>query len=263
MNIIVCIKRVPETADADVFIDKSGKDIDKSGLVFDLNEWDGYAIEEAILLKEKMGGTVTVLSMGGEESNESLRKCLAMGADEAIRLTDPAFAGSDGFTTAKILTEAIRKIPYDLILTGTQAEDDGYGQVGVAMAELLGIPHAAVVNRLEVQDKKVKAHRELEGGLEEVFEIDLPALLTIQTGINEPRYVSIMGIRKVAKKEIKAFGASDLNLKPDEIGFSGSDIKLEKIFLPPMGEGAEMLEGKPEDVALKVFDILKDKGGLA
>ena len=263
MNIIVCIKRVPETADADVFIDKSGKDIDKSGLVFDLNEWDGYAIEEAILLKEKMGGTVTVLSMGGEESNESLRKCLAMGADEAIRLTDPAFAGSDGFTTAKILTEAIRKISYDLILTGTQAEDDGYGQVGVAMAELLGIPHAAVVNRLEVQDKKVKAHRELEGGLEEVFEIDLPALLTIQTGINEPRYVSIMGNRKVAKKEIKAFGASDLNLKPDEIGFSGSDIKLEKIFLPPMGEGAEMLEGKPEDVALKVFDILKDKGGLA
>jgi electron transfer flavoprotein beta subunit len=263
MNIIVCIKRVPETTDADVFIDKSGKDIDKSGLVFDLNEWDSYAIEEAILLKERLGGTVTVISMGGEDSNESLRKCLAMGADDAIRLTDPVFNGSDGSATAKVLAEAIRKIPYDLILTGAQAEDDGYGQVGVVLAELLEIPHAALVNRIEVQDKKLKAHRELEGGLEEVVEIDLPALLTIQTGINEPRYVSIMGIRKVAKKEIKTFGASDLNLKADEVGFSGSDIRLEKIFLPPVGEGAEILEGKPEELALKVSEILKDKGGLS
>jgi len=263
MNIIVCIKRVPETTDADVFIDKTGKDIDKSGLAFDLNEWDSYAIEEAILLKEKLGGTVTVISMGGEDSNESLRKCLAMGADDAVRLTDPAFNGSDGYATAKILVETIRKIPYDLILTGTQAEDDGYGQVGVTMAKLLGIPYASLVNRLEVQDKKVKAHRELEGGLEEVVEIDLPALLTIQTGINEPRYVSIMGIRKVAKKEIKTFGTSDLNLKAEEVGLSGSYIQLEKIFLPPVGEGAEMLEGKPEEISMKVFDILKDKGGLA
>ena len=263
MNIIVCIKRVPETTDADVFIDKTGKDIDKSGLAFDLNEWDSYAIEEAILLKEKLGGTVTVISMGGEDSNESLRKCLAMGADDAVRLTDPAFNGSDGYATARILAETIRKIPYDLILTGTQAEDDGYGQVGVTIAKLLGIPHASLVNRLEVQDKKVKAHRELEGGLEEVVEIDLPALLTIQTGINEPRYVSIMGIRKVAKKEIKTFGTSDLNLKAEEVGLSGSYIQLEKIFLPPVGEGAEMLEGKPEEISSKVFDILKDKGGLA
>jgi len=263
MNIIVCIKRVPDTTEADIFIDKSGKDIDKSGLVFDLNEWDSYAIEEAILLKEKLGGTVTVLSMGGEEVNESLRKCLAMGADDAIRLADPAFNGSDGFATAKVLAEAISKIPYDLILTGTQAEDDGYGQVGAAVAELLGIPHASLVNRLEVHEKKVKARRELEGGLEEVVEVDLPALLTIQTGINEPRYVSIMGIRKVAKKEIKALRASDLNLKQEEVGPSGSDIRLEKVFLPPVGEGAEILEGKPEEVALRVFNILKDKGGLA
>jgi electron transfer flavoprotein beta subunit len=263
MNIIVCIKRVPDTADADIFIDKSGKDIDKSGLAFDLNEWDSYAIEEAILLKEKLGGSVTVFSLGGEDSNESLRKCLAMGADDALRLTDPAFTGADGFATAKALTEAIRTRPYDLILTGTQAEDDGYGQVGVVMAEMLGIPHVSIVNRIEVQERKIKAHRELEGGLEEVIEVDLPALLTIQTGINEPRYVSIMGIRKVAKKEIKVLGTSDLNLKPEEVGLAGSDIQLEKVFLPPVGEGAEMLEGKPEEIARKMFDILKDKGGVA
>jgi electron transfer flavoprotein beta subunit len=262
MNTIVCIKRVPETADADVVIDKSGKDIERSGLVFDLNEWDTYAIEEAIMLKEKMGGTVTVISLGGEDSNESLRKCLAMGADEAVRLTDPAFAGSDGFATAKVLAEAVRKIPYDVIFAGVQAEDDGFGQVGVSLAEILEIPHVSLVNSLEVQDKKLKVHRELEGGLEEVLEVDLPAVLTIQTGINQPRYVSIMGIRKVAKKEIKALGVSDLNLKTEEVGVLGSYIRLEKIFLPPVGEGAQMLEGKPEDIASKVFDILKDKGGL-
>jgi electron transfer flavoprotein beta subunit len=263
MNIIVCVKRVPETSEADISVDKSGKDIDKSGLAFDLNEWDSYAIEEAIQLKEKHGGTVIVLSVGGEDSNESIRKCLAMGADDALRLTDPAFIGSDGFATAKILAEAIRKFPYDLILTGAQAEDDGYGQVGITVARLLGIPSASLVNHLEVQDKKVKAHRELEGGLEEVYEIDLPALLTIQTGINEPRYVSIMGIRKVAKKEIKVMGASDLNLKPEEVGLSGSHIQLEKVFFPPVGKGAVMIGGNPEEVSIKVLDIVKDKGGLA
>ena len=262
MNIIVCIKRVPDTADVDIVVDKSGKDIEKSGLVFDLNEWDSYAIEEAIRLKEKLGGMVTVVSMGGEDTNESLRKCLAMGADEAIRLTDLAFSGSDGYATAKVLAQAIRRLPYDLILTGTQAEDDGFAEVGVMVARLLGLPHVSIVTRLEIEDRKIRAHRELEGGLEEVVEVDLPALLTIQTGINEPRYVSIMGIRKVAKKEIKVLGLSELGLQAEEVGLRGSDIELERVFLPPVGEGAQMLEGKPEEIAQRVFEILKDKGGL-
>src|SRR5512137_1401205 len=120
MNIIVCVKRVPETAEADLVIDKTGRDVIKSGLVFDLNEWDSYGIKKAIQLKEKKEGHVTVISMGGEEANETLRKCLAMGADDAIRLTDPAFNGSDGFATAKVLSGAIRKMSFDLILTGTQ-----------------------------------------------------------------------------------------------------------------------------------------------
>ena len=263
MNIIVCVKRVPETAEADLIIDKTGKNVITSGLVFDLNEWDSYAIEEAIQLKEKHGGNVTVISMGGEEANESLRKCLAMGADDAVRLTDPAFEGADGHATARVLAESIRKLPFDLILTGTQAEDDGYGQVGGAVAEFLGIPHATVVNHIEAEGKKLKVHRELEGGLEEILEIDPPALLTIQTGINEPRYVSIMGIRKVAKKEIKVLGAKDLTLVANEIGLSGSDTQIEKISFPPTTEMAKMIEGNPEEVALNVLNILKDKGGLA
>ena len=263
MNIIVCVKRVPETSDAEISIDKSGRRIDPTGLAFDLNEWDSYALEEGIRLKEKHGGTVTVISMGGEASNETLRKCLAMGADEALRLSDAAFEESDGMATARVLAEAIRKLPYDLILTGTQAEDDGYGQVGVALAEILGIPHASLVIQLQIQEKKATLHRELEGGLDEVLEVDLPTVLTLQTGINEPRYVSIMGIRKVAKKEIKTYGAADLNLKPGEVGLPGSSVRVEKIFPPAVGQGATLLDGNPEEVSLKILGILKEKGGLA
>lgn len=263
MNIIVCVKRVPETTEVDLTVDKSGKEINKSGLVFDLNEWDSYAIEEAVSLKEKQGGTVTVITLGSEESNESLRKCLAMGADMAFRLTDPAFEGSDGLATAKTLAAAIGSLPYDLILAGTQAEDDGFGQVGVSLAEILGIPHASLVNRIELKEKKARVHRELEGGLEEVVEIDLPAVLTVQSGINEPRYVSIMGIRKVAKKEIKPLGVSDLPLGAGDVGLLGSDIRIDQLSIPPAGKGAEWLEGKPEEIAQKVLAILKERGGLA
>jgi electron transfer flavoprotein beta subunit len=263
MNIIVCVKRVPETAEADIVIDKTGRDIDKGGLVFDINEWDNYAVEEAILLREKYGGAVTVLSLGPEEANETIRRALAMGADEAIRLTDPAFAGSDGYAIAKALSHAIKPLPYDLILTGVQAEDDGYGQVGTTLARILGVGHAAVVNQIEkIEGRTARVHRELEGGLEEVLDIDLPAVLTIQSGINEPRYVSIMGIRKVAKKEIKTLGLGDLGMDPEETGEAGSKTTIERVFLPPVGEGAQMLEGAPESVAERVVSILKEKGGL-
>ncbi|MBW2058755.1 MAG: electron transfer flavoprotein subunit beta/FixA family protein [Deltaproteobacteria bacterium] len=264
MDIVVCVKRVPETAEADIVIDETGKDIDTRGLVFDINEWDNYAVEEAVLLKEKYGGSVTVVSMGPQESNETLRRALAMGADEAIRLTDPAFSGSDGYAIARILGEAIRPLAYDLILTGVQAEDDGYGQVGPTLAEMLGIGHAAVVNMIErIDGGRARIHRELEGGLEEVLDLELPAVLTIQSGINEPRYVSIMGIRRVAKKEIRVLGLADLALKEDETGEQGSKSVVERVFLPPAGEGAQMLEGSVESLAESVVSILKEKGGLA
>jgi electron transfer flavoprotein beta subunit len=263
MDIVVCVKRVPETAEADIVIDEAAKDIDKRGLVFDINEWDNYAVEEAILLKEKYGGTVTVISLGPQEVNDIIRRALAMGADEAIRLTDPAFEKSDGYALARILSETIRSLSYDLILTGVQAEDDGLGQVGPILAGLLGIPHAAVVNQIEgIEGKTARVHRELEAGLEEVLDIDLPAMLSIQSGINEPRYVSIMGIRKVAKKEIKALGLEDLAMKPDETGEAGSRTVIERVFLPPVGEGAQMLEGTPDSVAERVVSILKEKGGV-
>jgi len=263
MDIIVCVKRVPETAEADIVVDETAKDIKTAGLVFDINEWDNYAVEEAVLLKEKYGGTITVISLGPEEANETIRRALAMGADEAIRLTDTAFEKSDGYAIARVLSEVIKTLSYDLILTGVQSEDHGYGQVGPTLAGLLSLPHAAVVNQIEnIEGKTARVHRELEGGLEEVLDIDLPAVLTIQSGINEPRYVSIMGIRKVAKKEVRVSGLGDLGMKPDEAGERGSRTVVESVFLPPVGEGAQMLEGAMDSVAEKVVSILKEKGGV-
>ena len=263
MEIIVCIKRVPETAEADLVINKAGKDIEKGGLVFDINEWDNYAVEEAILLKENYGGSVTVISMGPEEVNETLRRALAMGADQAIRLTDSAFEGSDGYAIARVLGQAIKPLSYDLILTGVQAEDDGYGQVGPTLAEILGIRHAAVVNQIEgIENDRAMVHRELEGGLEEILDLELPAVLTIQSGINEPRYVSIMGIRRVAKMEIKVLGLRELAMKPEEAGEPGSLTLVERVSFPPVGEGAQILEGTMDEISDKVVTILKEKAGV-
>lgn len=262
MNILVCVKRVPDTTEAEVVIAKDGRSIEEGDLVFDINEWDKYAVEEAVLLKEKFGGSVTVVSMGAEEVEDTLRRCLATGADNAIRLTDKAFEGSDAATTARILHEAIRDLEFDLILTGVQASDDGYGQVGPTLAELLRIPHTTMVTNIEIMNEKIRVRRELEAGLEEVVEVQLPAVLTIQTGINEPRYVSIMGVRKAAQKEMNILGLKELGLKEEEVGDSGSRTKEEKLFLPPVTREAEILQGNPEEVTTRLSQILKDKGGL-
>ena len=260
MNIVVCVKHVPETAEAEVTIDESGKRIKTGDLVFDINEWDDYALEEAVLLKEKLGGSITVITVGPEDADETLRKCLARGADRAIRLTDKAFEGSDGFATAKILHKAVQNLPFDLVLTGAQAGDDGFAQVGVVLAELLGIPHATMVKKVSVTEGLVKVSRELEGGLEQVMEIKLPAVLTIQTGINEPRYVSIMGVRKAREKELKVLSLTDIGLEAGTAGESGSWIRVEKMFIPPVEKEAEILTGGLDEIATKVVETLKAKG---
>ncbi|UCD39713.1 MAG: electron transfer flavoprotein subunit beta/FixA family protein [Candidatus Bathyarchaeota archaeon] len=260
MNIIVCVKHVPETAEAEIEIDGTGTAIKKTGLVFDINEWDDYALEEAVLLKEKLGGTVTAITMGSEDSDAVLRKCLARGADDAIRLTDPQFEGSDGYAIAKILSRVIKNLPFNLVLTGAQASDDGYATVGPTLATLLGIPHATMVKKIEFNDGVAQVNRELEGGLEEIVEIPLPAVLAVQTGINEPRYVSIMGTRKAMKKEIKTLGLVDVGLSENEVGEAGSWAKIEKMYVPPVEKQADFLSGSPEEMAAKIAEILKTKG---
>jgi len=262
MDIIVCVKHVPETAEAEIKIAPTGKTIEKTGLVFDINEWDDYALEEAVQIKEKFGGTVTAITVGSEDADGTLRKCLARGADKAIRLTDPKFESSDSFAIAKVLCKVVKDLSFNIILTGALAGDDGYAAVGSILAELLGIPHATMAKKIELNSDIAKVNRELEGGMEEVVEVKLPAVLTVQTGINEPRYVSIMGIRKAMQKETKVLDLADIGLSENEVGEAGSWIKIEKMYLPPVEKQAEFLKGSPEEIAAKITDTLKARGLL-
>lgn len=260
MDVIVCVKHVPETAEADLKINSTGKGIEKTGLVFDINEWDDYALEEAVRLKEKFGGSVTAVTVGAEDADNTLRKCLARGADKAVRLTDPKFENSDGYVIAKILHKVVKDMPFNLILTGAQADDDSYAVVGPFLAELLGVPHATMVKKIELTGEVAKINRELEGGLQEIVEVKLPSVLSIQTGINEPRYVSIMGTRKAMQKEIKVMSLAETGLGESEVGEAGSWVTIQKMYVPPVEKLAEFLKGSPEEVASKIAGILRAKG---
>lgn len=256
MDIIVCIKRVPLIQEVDLEIDDSGQGIREESLAYVVNDWDNYAIEEAVALKEELGGTVTAVTVGPEADEEVLRRALAMGADQALRI-DPGDRDLDGFVISRILTQAIAAMTYDLVLTGVQADDDNDGMVGIMLAEGLGIAHGAVITAIAVEDGEATIHAELEGGMDEVSRIQLPALLTIQTGINEPRYVSIMGIRKARKKELNVIDLKRLALSEDDLT---PRIVVEQVFFPPETEGAEMIEGDAGAVAETLLNLLKEKG---
>jgi len=255
LNIIVLMKRVPQTAEAEVRVDSSGKNIDREHLTFDTNEFDTYALEEAVLFKEKYGGTITALSVGPPDSQDTLRVALAKGADNAIRVKAEEFGDLDGYKTAQLLYAAMKDIPYDIIFAGTMATDDSYYQVGVVLAGLLGIPHSTLVSRIEAEGGKADIHKEVEGGLQEHLEITLPALIAVQTGINVPRYASLIAIRKAAKKEIQTVGQD---------GVGGVDLKMntevEELYIPPVTKHAEIFEGSPEEVSARMAGVLKEKG---
>ena len=255
MKIAVCVKRIPKTAEADLFIEKDGKDIKKDHLVFALNDWDGYAVREAVLLREKHGGEVTVLAVGPEESKEVLTRCLAMGADKAVRIEEPP--ALDGNRIAKVLYQAIKDQSFDLVLTGVQAEDNGWGQVGVALARMLGFAHAALVTRIEIAGDRVRVKRELEGGIEEIVDLKLPAVLTIQTGINEPKYISLAAILEAEDKEMEEVFLEKIGIVPDQ----PLDAAVDQVFFPPVGKMAEILKGSPEEVVMQLTEIIKKKKG--
>jgi len=262
MEILVCVKRVPDTAENEIVVNSKGTDIERGDLVYSVNEWDNYAVEEAIQIRDNAGGSVTVVTVGDGDAEEILRREMAMGADKGILLSDDAFNGSDGKGIAAILKAEITKGKYDLILTGAQA-DDGAAQVGGMLAAMLDMPYASLVNKVEIiSDKVIKVGREIEGGNQEMSEIDLPCVLSIQTGINEPRYVGIRGIRKVASVEIPVHGSADLGLAAGSVGAAGAKVKRVDYFVPPMGEGAEMLEGSSDEIAEKLIELLKSKGGI-
>jgi electron transfer flavoprotein beta subunit len=263
MNTIVCIKQVPEVADADLSINKEGAGIDREDLVMGINEWDNYAVEEAIRIKEARGGEVTVVTLGEEDAEDVLRRALAMGADEAIRIDDEKFEGSDAVGIARGLFRTIQPLPFDLVLTGAQSSDDGWAQVGLVLAEMLSLPYASLVVDITIQAAKLIVKRELESNTQEQVELPLPALISIQTGINDPRYVSIMGIRKVRGIQIQKTGAGELGLSEDEIGIRGSSIASLSLSLPPEGEGAEILTGSLSEICERTAQIIRDKGGVS
>jgi len=262
MEILVCVKRVPDTSENEIEVNGDGSDIERDDLVYSVNEWDNYAVEEAIQIRDKVGGTVTVVTVGDDEAEEVLRRQMAMGADQGLLLADDAFENSDGKGLATILKAAVEKGNYDLVLTGAQA-DDGAGQVGGMLAAMLDLPYASLVNSIEVEgDAKIKVGREIAGGNQEMNEMALPCVLSIQTGINEPRYVGIRGIRKVASVEIPVQGASDLGVSTDAVGEAGAALKRLDYFVPELGDGAEMLEGSTDEIVEKLVELLKAKGGI-
>jgi electron transfer flavoprotein beta subunit len=261
MEILVCVKRVPDSAENEIEVKPGGMDIKRDDLVYSVNEWDNYAVEEAIQIVDRVGGSVTVVTLGNEDSEEVVRREMAMGANNGLMLVDPAFEGSDGRGIATILKAAVQKGKYDLVLTGAQA-DDGTAQVGGMLAALLDWPYASLVNMIEVQDNKLRIGREIEGGNQEINEIMLPCVLSIQTGINEPRYVGIRGIRKVASVEIPVLNAAALGLDAAGVGQAAARVRRLDYFVPPAGAGAEMLAGSTDEIAVKLIDLLKAKGGL-
>jgi electron transfer flavoprotein beta subunit len=261
MKIIVLVKQVPDT-ETKVQVKPGETEISTEGVTYVINPYDEFAIEEALKINEAGGGgEVTLVALGWDKAAEALRTGLAMGADKAIHLNDPAFLGADAYSTAVAIAKAVQKTEYDLILCGKQAIDYDNHQVGVRVAELLGIPHVAVVTKLEIQDGKAVAHREIEGGAE-VVETPLPAVITCQKGLNEPRYASLKGIMKAKKKPLEKKTPADIDASPDEVGKAGAKTTVLSMTPPPERAAGRVVEGEPEDAAREVVKLLREEAKI-
>lgn len=263
MDIVVCMKQVPDT-ESKIKVNPQGTGIVTEGLKWVMNPYDEYAVEEALQTKEKLGGTVTILCLGPDRATEAIRTALAMGADEAVHLNDPAFEGSDSFTIAKILAHAIKQMKYDLILAGKQAVDMDSSQVFGSLAEFLGLPYVSVVVGLEVASdgKTATAKRETEGGVEEIIEIPLPAVIAAQKGLNEPRYASLPNVMKAKRKEIKKLDLAALGLRAEEVGEKGSKLKTRNFRLPSERKAGRKIEGEPAETAAELAKLLREEAKL-
>jgi electron transfer flavoprotein beta subunit len=252
MKIVVCVKQVAMLGD-EVEFTSDEKGVDPDYFEFALNEWDSYATEEALRLKEATGdGEVVVVSVGDEESEDAMRRCLAMGADRAIRIDGESLPVADPITTARALAGVVEREGADLVLCGVQSSDAVQGATGTALAELLGLPRVAVVKKLDWDRGSGKAtvQRELEGGLIDVVEVETPALLTIQTGINEPRYATLRAIKQAEQQEIEV-------VEPNGLGDPA--VRVRRMFVPPKGAGAEMLGDDPGEVAQRIKQIVEER----
>ena len=263
MNIIVCLRQVPDT-EAQIKIAPDAKSIVTDDIKWVMNPYDEFGVEEALKLKEKFGGEVTVVGAGPKRVTETIRTALAMGADKGVLISDDAFEGSDSLATAKALAAAIKDLEYDLIFTGQRGVDDDMGVVGAALAEFLGIPQISLAVKVEVEGdgKSIKVNRPVEGQLL-VIESSLPALITAQKGLNEPRYASLPGIMKAKKKPLDEKTLADLGLDASEFGEAGSKVKMLEMTPPPSREAGKIIEGEtPQEKAAELARLLHEEAKI-
>jgi electron transfer flavoprotein beta subunit len=250
MKIVLAIKQVPER-DAQVHIAADAKGIDERELQWALNESDAYALEEALQLKEKHGGEVVVVSAGPERVGSTIREALAKGADRGIHIEADDLGQRDALGVAQLLAAAIKSESPDLTLTGLQSDDLGYGQTGVILAELLGLPHASLILHVEKTEQGLTVKRELEEGWFQTIELPLPAALTIQSGGNKLRYATLMGIKKAKTKEVRRVTAQELGVTSERV------VTLERISIPQKQRSTQILPGSPKEAAAALAEKLK------
>lgn len=263
MKILVAVKQVA-ALDEDFEFRADELDVDEDFLLYDLNEWDDFSLEEAMSIKERsdIEVEVVVVSVGPDRVDESLRKCLAKGADRAIRVWDDSMEGSDSITVGRILAAVAKKEAPDMVFAGVQSSDAANGSTGISTAAYLGWPHAAVVAGLDYAPGASKAvvKRELEGGTLQEVEVACPSVLTIQLGINKPRYASLRGIKQAAAKPIEELSLGDLGLSDADVGADVALSRVRRMYVPPKGRAA-MIEGTPAEQAARIIEIIKEFKG--
>ncbi len=252
MKILVCIKQVPQK-DAPLKLNENSTWI-REDVSYEVNEPDAYALEEALRQKEKHGGEVVVLTAGPARAQQVLREALAKGADRAIHMEDAAFVGMDSLNIAQAIAAAIKDESFDLIFTGLQSDDYGYAQTGVILAELLGWPHATIIMQIEKQDGGIHVKRELEAGYFQFVDVPLPAVLTIQSGINKLRYATLIGIKQAKNKPLRKVSLAEVQTA------IGSNLQqIERLYIPEKTKKTEVLDGSPAEVARKMVEKLRNE----
>jgi electron transfer flavoprotein beta subunit len=250
VKIIVALKEVP-ARDSTARVAENQRWIEEDDLAYEVNEPDAYALEAALVLKERHGGEVVVLCAGPDRAATSIREALAKGADRAIHIVCDDIRELDALTLARRLGAAASSERPDLVLTGLQSDDLGFGQTGVLMAETIGIPHATIVMEVESSGNRIRVKRELESGWFQWVELPLPALVTIQSGISKLRYATLMGIKKAKTKEIRRLAAAELPCP------AAASLSLERVYLPPRKSSARMITGSPDEIAAQLTEVLR------
>ncbi|MCS7172489.1 MAG: electron transfer flavoprotein subunit beta/FixA family protein [Armatimonadetes bacterium] len=257
MNVVVCIKQVPDT-EQPIRVRSDGSGIEEQGINWILNYYDEHAVEEALRLRERHGGRVTVVCAGPARATEAIRTALAMGADEGILVSDPLLEEADHLGLARALARTIQRLSWDVVLCGRLATDDNAAVVGPALAEFLGVPQATAITKLEITDGMARVEREVEGGVE-VLEVQLPAVFSVERTINEPRYPTLPGIMRAKRQEIRTLTLADLGLAGSEAGGEAARVRYMRFDPPPRREAGEVIRPEsPEEAAERIAAFLRD-----